>query len=109
VSYLTYISTWQGWQYGVFFIDVFTRRILSWRQSSSMRTDFVLEGLEQALYDRRPPRDGALIHHSDRGSQYVSIRYSEALAEAGTEPSVGSKGDSDDNGPGRDHQGPLQG
>ena len=62
-----------------------------------MRTDFVLDALEQALYDRRPQGDGALIHHSDRGSQYVSIRYSERLAEAGIEPSVGSKGDSYDN------------
>ena len=62
-----------------------------------MRTDFVLDALEQALYDRQPQRDDALIHHSDRGSQYVSIRYSERLAEAGIEPSVGSKGDSYDN------------
>ena len=62
-----------------------------------MRTDFVLDALEQALYDRRPQRDGALIHHSDRGSQYVSIRYSERLAEAGIEPSVGRRGDSYDN------------
>ena len=62
-----------------------------------MRTDFVLDALEQALYDRQPKRDGALIHHSDRGSQYVSIRYTERLAEAGIEPSVGSKGDSYDN------------
>lgn len=62
-----------------------------------MRTDFVLDALEQALYARKPERDGALIHHRDRGSQYVSIRYSERLAEAGIEPSVGSKGDSYDN------------
>jgi len=97
VSDFTYVSTWQGWQYVAFVIDVFARRIVGWRQSSSMRTDFVLDALEQALYDRRPQRDGALIHHSDRGSQYVSIRYSERLAEAGIEPSVGSKGDSYDN------------
>nr|GEU28665.1 hypothetical protein [Tanacetum cinerariifolium] len=70
---------------------------LGWRVSSSMRTDFVVDALEQALYARQPERDGALIHHSDRGSQYVSIRYSERLAEAGAEPSVGSKGDSYDN------------
>jgi putative transposase len=78
-------------------IDVYARRIVGWRQSSSMRTDFVLDALEQALYDRQPQRDDALIHHSDRGSQYVSIRYSERLAEAGIEPSVGSNGDSYDN------------
>ena len=97
VSDFTYVSTWQGWQYVAFVIDVYARRIVGWRQSSSMRTDFVLDALEQALYDRRPQRDGVLIHHSDRGSQYVSIRYSERLAEAGIEPSVGSRGDSYDN------------
>jgi len=97
VSDFTYVSTWQGWLYVAFVIDVFTRRIVGWRVSSSMRTDFVLDALEQALYARQPERDGALIHHSDRGSQYVSIRYSERLAEAGIEPSVGSKGDSYDN------------
>ena len=95
VSDFTYVSTWQGWQYVAFVIDVYARRIVGWRQSSSMRTDFVLDALEQALYDRQPQRDGALIHHSDRGSQYVSIRYSERLA--GIEPSVGSVGDSYDN------------
>jgi transposase InsO family protein len=97
VSDFTYVSTWQGWQYVAFVIDVYARRIVGWRQSSSMRTDFVLDALEQALYDRRPQRDDVLIHHSDRGSQYVSIRYSERLAEAGIEPSVGSRGDSYDN------------
>ena len=97
VSDFTYVSTWQGWQYVAFVIDVYARRIVGWRQSSSMRTDFVLDALEQALYDRQPERCDALIHHSDRGSQYVSIRYSERLAEAGIEPSVGSKGDSYDN------------
>ena len=97
VSDFTYVSTWQGWQYVAFVIDVYARRIVGWRQSSSMRTDFVLDALEQALYDRQPQRDEALIQHSDRGSQYVSIRYSERLAEAGIEPSVGSRGDSYDN------------
>jgi putative transposase len=97
VSDFTYVSTWQGWLYVAFVIDVFARRIVGWRVSSSMRTDFVLDALEQALYARQPERDSALIHHSDRGSQYVSIRYSERLAEAGVEPSVGSKGDSYDN------------
>ena len=80
-----------------FVVDVFSRRIVGWRQSSSMHTEFVLDALEQALCDRKPSEDGGLIHHSDRGSQYLSIRYSERLAEAGIEPSVGSKGDSYDN------------
>jgi transposase InsO family protein len=97
VSDFTYVSTWQGWLYVAFVIDVFARRIVGWRVSSSMRTDFVLDALEQALYDRQPERADALIHHSDRGSQYVSIRYTERLAEAGIEPSVGSRGDSYDN------------
>ena len=97
VSDFTYVSTWQGWLYVAFVIDVFARRIVGWRVSSSMHTDFVLDALEQALYARQPERDDALIHHSDRGSQYVSIRYTERLAEAGIEPSVGSRGDSYDN------------
>ena len=97
VSDFTYVSTWQGWLYVAFVIDVFARRIVGWRVSSSMQTDFVLDALEQALYDRRPGLDDALVHHSDRGSQYVSIRYTERLAEAGIEPSVGSRGDSYDN------------
>jgi putative transposase len=97
VSDFTYVSTWQGWLYVAFVIDVFARRIVGWRVSSSMRTDFVLDALEQALYARQPERDGSLVCHSDRGSQYVSIRYTERLAEAGIEPSVGSKGDSYDN------------
>ena len=97
VSDFTYVSTWQGFVYVAFVIDVFARRIVGWRVSSSMRTDFVLDALEQALYARRRDQDESLIHHSDRGSQYVSIRYSERLAEAGIEPSVGSKGDSYDN------------
>lgn len=97
VSDFTYVSTWQGWLYVAFVIDVFARRIVGWRVSSSMTTDFVLDALEQALYARQPSEDGTLIHHSDRGSQYVSIRYSERLAEAGIEPSVGSRGDSYDN------------
>ncbi len=97
VSDFTYVSTWQGWLYVAFVVDVFARRIVGWRVSTSMTTDFVLDALEQALYARQPERDASLIHHSDRGSQYVSIRYSERLAEAGVEPSVGSKGDSYDN------------
>ena len=97
VSDFTYVSTWQGWVYVAFVIDVFSRRIVGWRQSSSMHTEFVLDALEQALYDRQPSDEDGLIHHSDRGSQYLSIRYSERLTEAGIEPSVGSKGDSYDN------------
>ncbi|KVD85156.1 transposase [Burkholderia sp. ABCPW 14] len=97
VSDFTYVSTWQGWLYVAFVIDVFARRIVGWRVSSSMSTNFVLDALEQALYARQPGNDGTLIHHSDRGAQYVSIRYSERLAEAGIEPSVGSRGDSYDN------------
>ncbi len=97
VSDFTYVSTWQGFVYVAFVIDVYARRIVGWRVARSMRTDFVLDALEQALYARRAEREGALVHHSDRGSQYVSIRYTERLAEAGIEPSVGSKGDSYDN------------
>ena len=97
VSDFTYVSTWQGWLYVAFVIDVYARRIVGWRVSHSMQTDFVLDALEQALYDRQPERSESLIHHSDRGSQYVSIRYTERLAEAGIEPSVGSRGDSYDN------------
>ncbi len=97
VSDFTYVSTWQGFVYVAFVIDVFARRIVGWRVSRSMRTDFVLDALEQALYARQPDRNEGLIHHSDRGSQYVSIRYSERLVEAGIQPSVGSRGDSYDN------------
>ena len=97
VSDFTYVSTWQGWLYVAFVIDVFARRIVGWRVSRSMRTDFVLDALEQALYARQPELSDALIHHSDRGSQYVSIRYTERLGEAGIEPSVGRRGDSYDN------------
>ena len=97
VSDFTFVSTWQGWVYVAFIIDVFARCIVGWRVSRSMHTDFVLDALEQALYARQPDRNAALTHHSDRGSQYVSIRYTERLAEAGIEPSVGSRGDSYDN------------
>lgn len=97
VSDFTYVSTWQGWLFVAFVIDVYARRIVGWRVSHSMRTDFVLDALEQALYERQPQLSDQLIHHSDRGVQYVSIRYTERLAEAGIEPSVGSRGDSYDN------------
>lgn len=97
VSDFTYVSTWQGWLYVAFVIDVFARRIVGWRVSASITTDFVLDALEQALYARQPVDSHALVHHSDRGSQYVSIRYTERLAEAAIAPSVGSRGDSYDN------------
>jgi putative transposase len=96
-SDFTYVATWQGFVYVAFVIDVFARRIVGWRVSRSARADFVLDALEQALCDRRPVRKGGLVHHSDRGVQYVSIRYSERLLDAGIEPSVGSVGDSYDN------------
>ena len=95
VSDLTYVATWGGFVYVAFVIDVFARTIVGWRASSSLRSDLALDALEQALY-ARPHTDG-LVHHSDRGVQYLSIRYTERLAEAGIEPSVGSVGDSYDN------------
>ena len=95
VSDLTYVATWRGKVYVAFVIDAFSNRIVGWRASSSLRSDLALDALEQALYDRQ--NDGRLVHHSDRGVQYVSIRYTERLAEAGIEPSVGSVGDSYDN------------
>ncbi len=97
LSDLAYVSTWQCFVYVAFMIDVFARRIAGWKVSSSARIHFVLDALEQALHARRRSGDGALIHHGDRGVQYVSIRYTERLAEAGIEPSVGSVGDSCDN------------
>jgi putative transposase len=83
--------------YGALVIDVFARRIVGWRVSRSMQAQLVLDALEQALHDRRPAEAAGLVHHSDRGSQYVSIKYTERLAEAGIQPSVGSVGDSYDN------------
>ena len=97
VADFTYVATWQGFVYVAFVIDAFARRIVGWRVSRSAATVFVLDALEQTLYERRRFRQGSLIHHSDRGSQYVSIRYTERLAAAGIEPSVGSVGDSYDN------------
>ena len=97
VSDFTYVATWQGFVYVAFIIDAFARRIVGWRVSRSARADFVLDALEQALCERRPVRQGGLVHHSDRGVQYVSIRYTERLLAAGIEPSVGSVGDSYDN------------
>jgi transposase InsO family protein len=97
LSDFTYVSTWQGFAYVAFIIDAFARRIVGWRVSRHARADFVLDALEQALHERQPLAKGGLVHHSDRGAQYVSIRYTERLAEAGIEPSVGSVGDSYDN------------
>jgi putative transposase len=97
VSDFTYVSTWTGFVYVAFVIDVYARRIVGWRTSRTAHASFVLDALEQALHDRRPVHRGGLVHHSDRGSQYLSIKYTERLAEAGIEPSVGSVGDSYDN------------
>ena len=97
VSDFTYVATWSGFIYVAFIIDVFARRIVGWRASRSARAGLVLDALEQALHERRPVGKGSLIHHSDRGVQYVSRRYTERLTEAGIEPSVGSVGDSYDN------------
>jgi transposase InsO family protein len=93
----TYVATWRGFVYVAFVIDVFARRIVGWRVSSSLRTDFVLDALEQAIYDRCGDDIRDLVHHSDRGVQYLAMRYTERLADAGIEPSVGSRGDSYDN------------
>jgi len=97
LSDLTYVATWRGFAYVAFVIDAFSRRIVGWRASASLRTDLALDALEQAIYDRQRDEVGRLVHHSDRGVQYLSIRYTERLAEAGIEPSVGSRGDSYDN------------
>ena len=97
VSDFTYVATWAGFSYVAFVIDVYARCIVGWRVSRTAHASFVLDALEQAIHDRRPVHRGGLVHHSDRGSQYVSIRYTERLAEAGIEPSVGSVGDSYDN------------
>jgi transposase InsO family protein len=97
VSDFTYVSTWAGFVYAAFVIDAFANRIVGWRVSRSAKTELVLDALEQALWARQPGRQGGLVHHSDRGVQYLSIRYTERLAEAGIEPSVGSVGDSYDN------------
>jgi putative transposase len=97
VGDFTYVATWRGFVYVAFVIDVFARRIVGWRVSASLRTDFVLDALDQAIYERCRDDIGDLIHHSDRGPQYLAIRYTERLADAGIEPSVGSRGDSYDN------------
>lgn len=95
VSDFTFVSTWRGFVYVAFVIDTFANRIVGWKASTIQDTQFVLDALEQAIHARKPAEN--LIHHSDRGSQYVSIKYTERLADAGLEPSVGSIGDSYDN------------
>jgi transposase InsO family protein len=95
VADLTYVATWAGFVYVAFVIDVFSRMIVGWRVSRSLRSDLALDALEQAIHAR--PFSEQLVHHSDRGVQYLSISYTERLAEAGIESSVGSVGDSYDN------------
>jgi putative transposase len=97
LSDFTYVATWAGFVYVAFVIDAYARRIVGWRVSRTAHAGFVLDALEQALHDRRPVHQAGLVHHADRGSQYVSIKYTERLAKAGIEPSVGSVGDSYDN------------
>jgi putative transposase len=97
VSDFTYVATWQGFVYVAFVIDAYARCLVGWRVSRSATAGFVLDALEQAIHQRRPGRNARLFCHSDRGSQYLAIRYTERLAEAGIEPSVGSVGDSYDN------------
>ena len=97
VADVTYVATWRGFVYVAFVIDAYARRIVGWRVSNSLQTGLALDALEQALYDRQKSGAEELIHHSDRGVQYLSIRYAERLQDAGIEPSVGSVGDSYDN------------
>lgn len=97
VADFTYVSTWQGFVYVAFIIDTFANRIVGWKASTSAQTDFVLDALEQALHNRNIENNETLVHHSDRGSQYVSVAYTDRLNEAGVNPSVGSVGDSYDN------------
>lgn len=97
VSDFTYVSTWTGMVHVAFVIDVYARFIVGWRVSRTAHAGFVLDALEQALHDRKPVGKDGLVHHSDRGSQYLSIKYTERLAETGIKPSVGSVGDSYDN------------
>jgi putative transposase len=97
VSDFTYVATWHGFVYVAFVIDVFARRIVGWRVSASLKTDFVLDALEQAIHARCGPTAPGLVHHSDRGTQYLSMRYTGRLADEGIAPSVGSRGDSYDN------------
>jgi len=97
VADLTYVKTQSGWVYVAFVVDVCSRFVVGWQASRSLRTDLALDALEMALWSRRATRLDGLIHHSDRGVQYLAIRSTERLAEAGAVPSVGSRGDSYDN------------
>lgn len=97
VADLTYVKTHSGWVYVAFIVDVFSRFVVGWQASRSLRTDLALDALEMALWARRAGRSHGLIHHSDRGVQYLAVRYSERLAEAGVVASIGSRGDSYDN------------
>jgi transposase InsO family protein len=97
VADFTYVATWRGFVYVAFIIDVFARRIVGWRVAASLHTDFVLDALEQAICDRCGAGGADLVHHSDRGTQYLSMRYTDRLTDAGIDPSVGSRGDSYDN------------
>ena len=91
------MATWRGFVYVAFVVDAYARRIMGWRVSDSLHTELALDALDQALYDRAVGAEGAMVYHSDRGAQYLSIRYTERLAEAGIEPSVSRVGDSYDN------------
>jgi len=97
VADFTYVATWRGFVYVAFVIDVFSRRIVGWRVAASLHTDFVLDALEQAVSERGAAALAGLVHHSDRGTQYVSMRYTDRLADNAIAPSVGSRGDSYDN------------
>jgi putative transposase len=96
VADLTYVATWRGFVYVAFVIDAFARRIVGWQVSTSLRSDIALDALKQALHERQVGHKDRLIHHSDRGVQYVAIRYAQRLEEAGIDPAVGSVGDSYD-------------
>jgi putative transposase len=108
VADLTYVSTWIGFVYVAFVVDVFSRRIVGWRVSSSLPAELALDALEMAIWSRRSADLGGLVHHSDRGVQYLAIRYTERLAEAGAVRSVGSRGDGYDNALAETVNGPLQ-
>jgi len=97
VADLTYVSTWSGFAYTAFVVDAFSRAIVGWRVSNSLRTELALDALEMAIWSRRSADLGQLVHHSDRGVQYLSIRYTERVADEGAVTSVGSRGDSYDN------------
>jgi putative transposase len=97
VAGITYVRTMTGWAYAAFVMDLFSRRILGWQVADSLRSDLALDALEMAIWARGNEDTDGLVHHSDRGVQYTSIRYTERLAEAGAARSVGSKGDSYDN------------